>query len=337
MELNEIIEQCPKNDTIINNMIKAYHTINNNNYNKIMCSISGGADSDVLLDICYKCDNGNKIEYVWFDTGLEYNATKEHLKYLEDKYKINIIKYRAIKPIPLTCVTYGEPFLSKNASNFIQRLQSHNFDFVDDSFENLYKKYPNCKGALMWWCNENGEGSSFNIKRNKWLKEFLIQNPPQFKIANKCCDYAKKKVAHKCIKENSYDLNITGVRKSEGGLRATTYKSCFDENGDGYDNYRPIFWYTDSDRKEYEDAFDIKHSSCYDVYGLKRTGCVGCPYGRNLEQELNAIQEHEPILYNAVNKIFGNSYEYTKKYKNFCNKMDSKYGLYKNYLKEINN
>ena len=332
MNLEDVLKSCPKNSTVINNIIKAYHKINNDMYKKISVAISGGADSDVMLDICYKCDNNKKIDYVWCDTGLEYEATKKHLKLLEEKYGIEIKRYRALKPIPITCREYGEPFLSKRASEYISRLQSHNFDFSDGKFEDLYKKYPNCKIALKWWCNANGEGSSFNISRNKWLREFMIANPPTFKISNKCCTYAKKDVMKKYIKENDIDLHLVGVRKAEGGLRATAYKSCFDDNVDGHDNYRPLFWYTDKDKAEYEETCDIVHSECYTKYGLRRTGCAGCPFGREFEQELKIIEEYEPKLFKAVNNIFGNSYEYTRKYKKFCDEMDEKYGSYAAYL-----
>ena len=60
-----------------------------------------------MLDIVWRCDKNNKVEYVWFDTGLEYQATKDHLKYLENKYGIDIKVHRAIKPIPSTCKQYG--------------------------------------------------------------------------------------------------------------------------------------------------------------------------------------------------------------------------------------
>ena len=77
-------------------MVKAWTYINDDKYKKIVCSISGGSDSDVMLDICWRCDKDNKIEYVWFDTGLEYQATKNHLRALEEKYGIEIKKYKAI-------------------------------------------------------------------------------------------------------------------------------------------------------------------------------------------------------------------------------------------------
>ena len=113
------------------------------------------------------------------------------------------------------------------------------------------------------------ESKSYNISWNKWLKEFLIENPPTFSISNVCCKYAKKDVAHKLIDDFGFDLNVVGVRKAEGGVRAGAYKSCFDENGKGkkgtYDNYRPLFWYKDSDKQEYDENYN---EGLIDVKGL---------------------------------------------------------------------
>lgn len=316
--LDSLLENCPKNQTIGDNLVIAWSKINSPKYKKIVCSISGGSDSDVMLDIIWKCDKDNKVEYVWFDTGLEYQATKDHLKYLEKKYGIEIKPYKAIKPIPLSCKNYGQPFLSKQVSEFMQRLQKHNFQWKDKSFEELIIKYPKCKSALEWWCGEKGKGSMFNISQNKYLKEFIIKNPPNFKISNICCKYAKKDVYHKLLQEFGYDLNIAGIRKAEGGARSSAYKSCFDENGDNYDNYRPLFWYKNSDKDDYDRTCGIIHSKCYTEYGLKRTGCAGCPFGRDFEFELEVIQKYEPKLFVAVNNIFGDSYAYTRKYREFC-------------------
>ena len=42
------------------------------------------------------------------------------------------------------------------------------------------------------------------------------------------------------------------------------------------------------------------------------------------EREREIIQKHEPQLYNAINHIFGDSYEYMRKYKEFAKMMDEK-------------
>lgn len=271
-----------------------------------------------MLDICVRCDKDHKIDYVWFDTGLEYQATKDHIKYLENKYGIEIKTFKAKQAIPTTCKKVGQPFLSKRVSDMISRLQRYGFKWEDKPFEELMKEYPKCRAALRWWCNEWGESSQFNISRNKWLKEFMVENPPTFKISDKCCKFAKKDVIHDCVKQGGYQLNIYGVRKAEGGARASAYKSCFAEGDAGCDEYRPLFWYKDADKVDYEKAYNVVHSKCYSDYGLKRTGCSGCPFGRDFEHELEVIQKFEPKLYKAVNNIFGESYEYTRKYREFC-------------------
>lgn len=309
-----------KNETILNNLIKTYQFINKKMYKNILCSISGGADSDILLDICYRCDIENKCKYVYFDTGLEYEATKRHISYLEQKYGISIEREKAIVPIPTCVKKYGEPFLSKQVSQYIEGLQRHGFDFVDRPFDELYSKYPRCKSALQWWCNlrQNGNDKRFCIAQNKWLKEFLIEYPPKFKISGKCCNYAKKGVAKRYIKQHKCDLDVMGIRKAEGGVRATTYKTCFLEGWEN-DLYMPIFWYSNSDKEEYKKLFDIQNSECYTKYGFKRTGCCCCPFGyaTGLKDELKKIKQYEPKMHKAVTSVFRNSYEYTKKYERF--------------------
>lgn len=324
MEFDEIFDQAPKNNLIGDSIIITHNKLQT--YKKILCSVSGGSDSDILIDLCQKYDDADKITYAFFDTGLEFEATKDHLKYLEQRYGIQIEKIKAIKPIPTCCKIYGQPFLSKQVSEWIERLQRHEFKWEDETFDILIERYPKCRAALRWWCNDferkaEGRESSFNIGYNQYLKEFMVANPPQFKISNKCCHYAKKMVAKKFKEQEKFDLNMYGVRKSEGGARRSAYKNCFSSNDEGCDEYRPIFWYLADTKKIYEEHYNIQNSRCYSEYGLKRTGCAGCPYGRNFEEELEAMRKYEPQLYKAVNNIFADSYEYTRKYREFVRKM----------------
>ena len=316
---------------IVDSFTKADSVINNPKYKTILCSISGGSDSDVMLDLITKVDRAKKVKYIWFDTGLEYQATKDHLLFLEAKYAVNIERERAIKPIPLSCKEYGQPFLSKFASEQISRLQSHGFKWEDRSFEELLEEYPKCKSAVKWWTNqytkENGfeRPSHFDIGYNKYLKSFIMHNPPTFKISSKCCKYAKKGVGKHLAKKYNADLQLIGVRRAEGGIRATAYSNCFTASEDSYDNYRPVFWYTDDTKKEYEEKFGVTHSRCYTEYGFRRTGYACCPYGnKNLDHELRVVEKYEPKLYKAVNNIFKDSYEYTREYRKFCEMMKAK-------------
>lgn len=289
MSLMECLEKAnlPKNQTVLDNFIRAHKIANDPRYKNILCSVSGGSDSDDMLDIIHKVDEQNK--------------------------------------------EYGQPFLSKYASDMISRLQKVDFKWEDKSYEELSLEYKNVTGPLKWWCNMNDKVhmndhcfSRFNISFNKYLKEFLILNPPSFKISADCCKYAKKDVVQELMNKYDADLSIVGVRKVEGGIRSAAYENCFSEDLHGYSQYRHLWWYKNEDKYEYEKQNRIKHSNCYIVYGFKRTGCCCCPYGRDLFKELSVTQKYEPKLYKAVSAVFKDSYEYTKQYRQFVQDMKRK-------------
>lgn len=300
------------------------------NHEKVMVSVSGGSDSDILCDAFARLDLEKKAVYVFFNTGLEYAATKRHLAELEEKYGIEIVWVPPVMPIPTCCRKYGVPFWSKQVSEFISRLQRHDFKWEDRPFEELVKEYPRCVSALEWWCNakpkrNNGGESSFNIGYTPWLKEFMVANPPDFPISQMCCKKAKKEPASRYEKTHSFDLQCVGIRKAEGGTRSQAYKSCITRAfSGGADMFRPMFWLTSQDKQDYKEHYGVVNSDCYEVWGMDRTGCCGCPFGKNFEQELELMRQHEPKMYKAVNNIFGASYEYTRKYLKFRQEMKEK-------------
>ena len=317
MDVLELVNTCPEIH-IADAFLVCHYKLKL--YDRPVCSVSGGADSDMMIDIICKVDIDKKTTFVFFNTGLENRATLEHLDYLEKKYGIEIKRVKAEKPIPMSCRQYGVPFLSKYVSEMIYRLQKHNFKWEDKPYEELVKEYPNCKSALGWWCNrktrKDGKPGMLNIDRDKYLKEFMIENPPDFQISSKCCTYAKKNVARKFCKEHSADLEMIGIRKSEGGIRSVQYKTCFSP-GEDRDVYRPIFWITDGVKRLYSETYGVKNSRCYTEYGLSRTGCNGCPFNKHFENELTLFQQHEPLIYTAVQKIFGRAYDYTRRYREY--------------------
>lgn len=204
-ELERMLELFPEKEAPnINTAFRKLHANLKFRSEVAAVSISGGADSDMMLDMIMALDPAknypdSEIHYVWFDTGIEYTATKQHLKDLEEKYGITIERKKAKTPVPLGCKTWGQPFISKQISQYISRLQAHGFKWEDEPFDVLYQRYPNCKAALRWWCNAFGPGSRLNIEKCRLLKEFIIANPPDFPISDGCCKGAKKDVAHDYI------------------------------------------------------------------------------------------------------------------------------------------
>ncbi len=299
----EFLEQT-NNFNISNAIAKTWDVLGR--FRHPVCSISGGSDSDIILDMVHKLDEDKKVKYIWFNTGLEYSATKKHLEYLENKYKIEIERVKPVKTIPQCVHEHGLPFMSKLTSEILESFQRREFNWHDDS------KMP--ISYRRWWNNEYKK-NSFKINNSPFLKEYIQNNPPTFKISAKCCHYAKKLTANRYMREHNYDLSIIGVRKAEGGVR-NFGNNCFTIR-EGLATFRPIFWLLNQDKEIYKKEFNIRNSDCYEIWGLKRTGCVGCPFGRKILEELEIVKQYEPNMYKAAWSLFGESYEYTKKFREF--------------------
>lgn len=146
----------------------------------------------------------------------------------------------------------------------------------------------------------------------------MISNPPQFRVSDKCCKGAKKETSQDYEKQNNFDLKCMGLRYAEGGIRSSAYHNCYEfDNKEKIQKFRPIWHFSDEDKREYEKLYDITHSKCYTEYGFKRTGCVGCPFNSKFEDDLKIMKEKEPLLYEAVNNIFKDSYAYTRAYRRY--------------------
>jgi hypothetical protein len=65
---------------------------------------------------------------------------------------------------------------------------------------------------------------------------------------------------------------------------------------------------------EFDEHYGSTHSDCYEVWGMKRTGCAGCPFGKNFEGELALAEKYEPKFHKAMLNVFGASYDYTRRF-----------------------
>ncbi len=325
-DLNALIEAAPNNLRIVESILKARAVLAR--HSRCAVSVSGGSDSDTVMDLLELVKPEHcELLYVFFDTGLEYEATKRHLDELEQKYGVAIERRRPHKPLPVACREHGVPFINKDASEYIGRLQAHGFDWNDLPENATEEKYGRCKSALDWYfCRrppaKSGK-SKYEISRFKLLREFIMANPPCFAISDKCCEYVKKQPARAFEKEMRPDLVVTGMRRAEGGRRSGSIKTCFTpQSGKGPDSYRPIWFWSDEDKAIYKAWRGIRYSDCYEVYGLKRTGCVGCPCNSRAEQELAIGEPFEPLLVRAARGVFGASLDYRRRYNAF--KADAK-------------
>lgn len=232
----------------------------------------------------------------------------------------------------------GIPFISKIMSRGLSDWQKKGIPLsVTKEYEQavdkaakrkeLKERYPKCERVLnfLCCCNSVGEPRINNqlvINSSKYMRDFIEEYPPDFKISEKCCDYCKKQVAHNIQKE--YEMIITGERRAEGGVRTALRKdntaSCFTETASGQFRLRPLYYVSDKDKAWYKEHYKIKYSDAYEVYGLTRTGCCGCPISYKAIDDLELIRPYEPNVVKAAWNIFGKSYLYRQKYNEYKEK-----------------
>lgn len=308
---------------------------------KAICSYSGGSDSDIMIDLIEQARNIvpslPKVKYVFFNTGLEMQATKDHVKATAEKYGVEIEEVRPKVNIVKATRKYGQPFVSKIMSGGLDEWQKKGVPLsIADEYEQaedkiakrqeLRERYPKCESLINFLCCCNAKGVprpniQLVINSSKYMRDFIAECPPDFKISAKCCDYCKKQVAHRVQKD--YEMIITGERRDEGGMRSVPRSGdlnktmCFSETASGQYRLRPLYYVSDKDKAWYKERFNIKYSDAYEVYGLTRTGCCGCPISYKAVDDLELIRKYEPNVVKAAWNIFGDSYRYRQKYNEY--------------------
>lgn len=262
-------------------------------------------------------------------------VTRDHVKRTAKKYGVEIQEYRPKINIVRASRIYGIPFVSKIMSAGLSGWQkkgiplsiADEYNQAEDKFakrQELKERYPGCESVInfLCCCNTSGEprpNIQLVINSSKYMRDFIRDCPPEFKISAECCDHCKKQVAHDAQK--GYDMIITGERRDEGGMRSVPRKDCttmcFTETAEGQFRLRPLYYVSDADKAWYKDYYDIRYSDAYEVYGLTRTGCCGCPISYKAVEDLEKIRPYEPNVVKAAWNIFGASYEYRAKYNEY--------------------
>lgn len=308
-----------------------------------ICSYSGGSDSDILLDLLESTrqmfPSLSPVKYCFFNTGLEMDATKRHVKEVAKKYGVEIIEHRPAKGknIVLATRTYGQPFISKIMSTALEVVQKKQiplsikteYDEAEDKQakrQELKERYPGAETAINFLCCCNNKGEprpdiQLVINSSAYMWDFINENPIPFKVSSKCCDCCKKQVAHRVQKD--YEMIITGERRDEGGMRSVPRSEsmngtmCFQETASGQFRFKPLYYVSDADKEWYKRERGIRYSDAYEVYGLTRTGCCGCSISSKAISDLEKIRPYEPQVVKAAWNIFGDSYRYRQQYEAF--------------------
>lgn len=237
-------------------------------------SFSGGKDSTILHYLLDMALPNNKIPRVFINTGIEYQMIVDFVKGLASKDDRFVI-LQPSTPIKPMLEKYGYPFKSKQ--------HSHNVALYQHSGIGLSVK------RYLGFIESN---TKFRCPK---MLEYQFTNNFNLKISDQCCNKLKKEPIHKWEKANSRPIAITGMRRGEGGQRASIKGCVLTDDKGNLKKFHPLLVVDN----EWEDTF-IK-ANRIDVcdlykppYNFRRTGCKFCPFSLDLQEQLEVASRLLP-------------------------------------------
>lgn len=243
-------------------------------------SYSGGQDSNVLSALIDIALPDNKIPRVYCNTGIEYKAIVDFVKAkaaVDDRF---IIIHPKV-PIKQMLEEVGYPFKSKEHSERLSRYQQKGLAHRDIR---VYLGLDKTKQGLSAWrpCPK--------ILRHQFTPEYKL------KVSQKCCDELKKKPMKEWQKLNQKPYAMIGLMREEGGQRNRANCLVFkDENSKTLKAFQPLVAVTKEWEKWFIQEHDVKLPIVYyPPYNFERTGCKGCPFDVNLQNDLDVMAQYFP-------------------------------------------
>lgn len=244
--------------------------------NNFYVAFSGGKDSTVLSHLLDMALPTNKIPRVYANTGIELNMIRDFVLELQ-KEDNRIVIIKPSVPIKKMLEAEGYPFKSKSHSEFVHRYQN--------SGKTL---------SVKQYLGERDDKEPWQRSCPKSLKyQFTGENT--LKISDKCCIRLKEDPVKRWSNENNKPYGIVGVMRAEGGRRRTAKCIVFTNKGKNLSKFQPLVAIT----KDWEDWFikeyNIRICDIYkEPYNFERTGCKGCPFVINLQEELDTLEKYLP-------------------------------------------
>ena len=239
-------------------------------------SFSGGKDSTIVHYLLDQALPGNKIPRVFINTGIEYQMIVDFVKGLaaKDDRFIILQPTQAIKPM---LEKYGYPFKSKQHAHNVMVYQH-------SGIGQSVKRY---LGIIE---------SNTKFRCPKCL-EYQFTSDFTLKLSDNCCRKLKKEPIHKWEKASNRHIAITGMRNSEGGKRASIKGCILTDKQGNVKRFHPLIKVTDTWEnwliERERESIALCPLYCQ-PYNFKRTGCKGCPFSLDLQDQLETMELYLP-------------------------------------------
>ncbi len=244
----------------------------------------------MLRDLIDRAVFENNIPSVHINTGLELKSIEDFVKKCaENDNRVKIIKPQ--QNIKKVLSEYGYPFKSKRHSKILRQYQRgidgatiHNYLQDEQKVSELSKSLI-CPKCLKYQFTPD-----FNIR-----------------VSDKCCEYLKEKPLKKWSIENAKPFSIIGVMQAEGGRRESA--KCLAFRNNKLSAFQPLAPLPIDFIDKYIEYFNIEIADIYnDPYNFPRTGCKGCPFAINIENELRTLKKYFPAEHKQCLQIWGDIY-----------------------------
>ena len=240
-------------------------------------SFSGGKDSTVLHYLIDEALPNNKIPRVYINTGIEYNDILKFVKEMQKSdERIQIVNSNV--HIPSMLKQKGYPFKSKEHAHKLA----------------IYQRAGMTKAIQRY---VDGLREDDSLSRFACPKALIYQFSNEFglNVSDKCCDELKKKTAHRYEKKSGRNISIIGLRMDEGGQRANQKGCVVFDSKKQLKKFKPLNPVTDDWMDWYIESRKIKLCRLYyEPFNFKRTGCKGCPFALDLQDQLETMERLLP-------------------------------------------
>lgn len=255
--------------------------------NQFYISFSGGKDSTLLHHLVDEALPGNQIPRVYADTGIEYNDVKAFVKGLQACDDRIVI----IKPsvnIKRMLEKDGYPFKSKGYSQVLA----------------VYQRSGMMPTVHRYLFDERGKFHCPKSLMYQFTSEYEV------KTSDKCCYRMKKEPFKRWEKENGKTIAMTGMMSSEGGARESIHNCIITDKNGNLTKFHPLLKVSEEWENWYIESRNIRLCTLYyPPYNFKRTGCKGCPYALELQNQLETMYTLLPAEYRQCEAIWKPVYD----------------------------
>lgn len=291
--------EAQENKRIDDRVTQACHRIEELYYEtngKCYVSFSGGKDSTVLLALIKLCEEvytipPNSIPAVFSNTGIELGVTTDFVTWVSKNYYKNTQIIRPEKSFDWVLKNVGKPMLSKQKSHALHQYQKG-------------KRTDALHGLLFDGKTLSGHPSWKNRIADKDIH--VLSDDFDINVSDSCCAWMKKKPFEVYEIQNGMKGAIVGIRMAEGGVREDETKKRVRKGGKictvvgkSITKKYPIIDWSEEDIERFISKYNVPLSDAYTKYGFERTGCMACPYAKNVDKDLEYLFYHEPNRYKA--------------------------------------